>query len=140
MNLESFATTAGFLFFASAVNQEAAQSEVLLDSTLRLLSIAGAIGGGFMALAFFPTPIALAKKEGVSKKSAIIRADAARWLACSIFGGSFAPFVAESVLPCYGLPLTASTTLATSAFLGMFAWLLASVLHGIIQSKINKIH
>lgn len=127
-NLTNFATIAGFSLFASAINQEAAQAELLMDSTLRLLSFAGAIGGGFMALAFFPT----SKKE---ESTSTVKADAIRWVACSLFGGSFSPVVSEFILPKYGLPLTTSTALATSAFLGMFAWLIVAIIHRIIKSK-----
>ena len=128
VQLSNLASIAVLSLFASAANQQAAQAELLLDSTLRMLSFAGAIGGGFMALAFFPT-----KKKEVG--AATLREDAIRWVACSLFGGSFAPIVSEFFLPKYGLPLTTSTALATSAFLGMFAWLLVAIIHRIIKSK-----
>ena len=132
IHLESLATTVAFCFFAGAMNQEIHQNEMLLDSTLRLLSFAGAIGGGFMALAFFPT-------QRIHDKQSMLKADAVRWIACSLFGGSFSPIIAEHILPRHGLPLTTSTVLATSAFLGMFAWLLVAGLHHFIKSKFPKL-
>lgn len=126
MDTTPLATTVAVFIMASAVNQEAAGTEVLMDSTLRLLSIAGSIGGGFMALAFFPT-----KKKEEEKNT--VKRDAIRWLGCSIFGGSFSPFVIEHLLPKYGVEVNTSTALATSAFLGMFAWAIVAVIPQIIQ-------
>jgi len=127
INLENLALSSAVILMTAALNQEIEapdeeSMEILLDSTMRLLAIAGSIGGGFMALTFFPAKPRTDKERERSK----LGGDAVRWLACSIFGGSFSPFVIEHVLPKYDIPITTSSVLALSSFLGLFAWAIAS--------------
>tara|TARA_R100001530_G_scaffold42175_3_gene32121 strand:- start:2674 stop:3147 length:474 start_codon:yes stop_codon:yes gene_type:complete len=133
------ALVAGLLCLASAAVQGVAgqpegtqTAEVLRDSTLTLLSFAGSIGGGFMALAFFPT-----KHDKGTPTRNQLRADAMRWLSCSIFGGVFSPFVVEYILTKRGFPVSASVALATSAFLGLFAWLFVRGFHNYLVHRFD---
>ena len=97
---------------------------VLLDSTLTVLALAGAVGGGFMAVAFFP------KKD--QKQS--IRTELIRWLGCAMFGGTFSPFIIDHILPKWEISVSPSTALATSAFLAMFAWAIVAIIPTIISA------
>jgi hypothetical protein len=81
-----------------------------------------------MAIAFFPP-----KQEQKGAKRSV-KDEALRWVGCTVFGGTFSPFVIDGILPRYGLEVSASSVLATSAFMGMFAWAIVAIIPKLIAA------
>ncbi len=118
---------AGIYLSAAAVNAETAPDEsVLANETLRILTFAGAISGGFLAVAFFP------KQNGTIRQSAI------KWLACSLFSGLFSPIVIDQVVLKTPANLNLSLVLAISGGIGMFAWFISNIVYLLLKKRAQK--
>ena len=110
-------------FGLAAAFQVAENETYLTAETVLALTVAGAIMGGFMACAFFPTHRSV--KDWVNK-----------WLSCTIFSVVFSPVVIEHIAN--GQPPTFSEVLSVSGGIGMFAWFIAGVMFQFLQKRAKK--
>ena len=110
-------------FSLAAAFQVSENETFLTPETVLSLTVAGAIMGGFMACAFFPTHRSL--KDWVNK-----------WMSCTIFSVVFSPLVIDHLSS--GQPPSFAQVLSVSGGIGMFAWFIAGVMFQFLQKRAKK--
>ena len=116
------ATVLGVALMTAAT--KAPNVDILLDELLIHMMIAGAVAGGFLTLMFCSEP----REDKVPTKR-----QASRWVASSVFSLVFTPVIVEQTMT-----TNPANVLATSALLGMFAWLFVDLIHKAIVRRFNR--
>ena len=121
------------LFVATSVAQEQASGvEVLTDSISMMLTAAGAIVGGFIAMAILP------EKWAIPPSGKIYR----RYLGSVGFSLVLSPAFIQQGLPHWGFKVSSEMILAVGSLLGMCAWMIAPFLMSgirVIEERFKKI-